>query len=374
MTGTGFLMEYPERDSYGEVMKGYFSLMRGFGIEFASRSDRILSPARGARWFSEYVAQRKAAGAKLNGRQSPEDPSFFLKEYLYAPGSVYYEVIPDDLALKTLAKKIVDTRNTWLHFSEEPSTTQLREAASLIGSFGQKTQMGVSGPATRMIKRIDKIRTGQYPLAAPRSTPPQVGATATGDDDEPPIEISINESARPSRPPIGGLWRGEIPQRRLKVTKTRDVIDVSTGASIRREVSGDLGEKVRQWTSARPLGDLWADTDGAVGGYVEGRERLLGYIGTDPEDEVARGFLVKHYYDVRAGRLIDLDTGISLSEAAPKSAAEAVSEIERAVEAAVEPGGTIRVTNFGDVLYLDAHGMTRLTTVTPHTWFPGHLG
>lgn len=374
MTGIGFLMEYPERDSYGEVMKGYFSLMRGFGLEFANRSDHVLSPTRGTRWFSEYIALRRQEGAKMHGRQSPEDPSFFLKEYIYAPGSIYHEVIPDDLVVKTLAKKIMDIRNTWLHFSEEPSVTQLREAASLIGSFGQKTQMAVAGPAARMIKRIDKIRTGQYQQVAPPTTAVEVAVPASGGEDEPPIEIPLDELARPSRPPIGGLWRGAIPQRRLKVTRTRDVIDVSTGSSIRREVSGDLGEKLRQWTSARPLGELWVDADGAVGGYVEGRERLLGYIGKNPEDEIARGFLVKHFYDLRRGRLIDIDTGISLSEATPDAAAEVVSEIEAAAEAKVEPGGTIRVTNFGDVLYLDDHSMTRIATVAPHTWFPGHLG
>lgn len=374
MTGHGFLMEYPERESYGEVMKGYFSLMRGFGLEFANRSDRVLSPTHGARWFSEYVARRKAEGAKMPGRQSPEDPSFFLREYIYTPESIYYKVIPDDLSVKTLAKKIMDTRNTWLHFSEEPSTAHLREAASLIGSFGQKTQMNVAGPAARMIKRIDKIRNGQYPQVVTRTSTAERSAPASDDGDDPPIEIPLDEPALPSRPPIGGLWRGEIPQRRLKVTKTRDVVDVSTGLSIRSEVFGSFGEKLRQWTSARPLGDLWLDVDGAVGGYVAGRERLLGYTGPDPADEIARGFLVKHYYDLRGGHLVDLDTGILLSDATQDSEAKAVERTESAITATAELGGTIRVTNFGDVLYLDDHGMTRVATVTPQTWFPGHLG
>ena len=53
--GEGFIVELPIRNTYGEVMKGYFSLMRGFGIEFANRSDRLLMPDLGSRWFDEYV-------------------------------------------------------------------------------------------------------------------------------------------------------------------------------------------------------------------------------------------------------------------------------------------------------------------------------
>jgi hypothetical protein len=372
MTGNGFLMEYPERDSYGEVMKGYFSLMRGFGLEFANLSNRVLSPVHGVRWFSDYVAKRKAEDAKIRGRQSPEDPSFFLKEYLWAPGSIYYEVIPDDLGVKTLAKKIIDTRNTWLHFSEEPSTAQLRDAAELIGSFGQKTRMGVAGAAARMIKRIDKIRTGQYPPIV--QIPAEAPQPVSGGNDEPPIEIPLVEPDHPSRPPIGGIWRGDVPSRRVRVTKTRDVMDVDTGRSIRNEVDGALAEKVRQWTTARPLGDLWVDADGAVGGFVEGRERLLGYLGPDPEDDIARGFLVKRYYDLREGRLVDLDSGAALSDAVATAEVENAKRTEAAVVAEAQPGGTIRVTNYGDLIYLDQQGMTRLAVVTPQTWFPGHLG
>lgn len=381
MGGEAFVMELPERNSYGEVMKGYFSLMRGFGIEFANRSDRLLVPDLGTRWFDDYVHRRNAEDPEhVRRRQSPEDPSFFLGEYLRAPETVYRTVIPNTGDLRVVSKKIVDTRNTWLHFSDEPSVVQLREAADLVRLFGVKASMGVEAPAARMIKRIDRIRSGQYPSSPPASAPagaptaPATPAKLAGNDDEPPAEIPLATIEQPSRPPIGGIWRGDLPDRRLRVTRTRDVVDVASGRSIRDEVDGPLTEKVRQWTSARPMGDLWVDDDGAVGGFIEGRERLLGYTGPDPEGDLARGFLVRRYYDVVGGRLVDIDSGSVLSDMVAKGAVDEAMRIEQSVLAAAEPGGTIRVTNYGDVLYIDEQGMTRVAVATPQTWFPGHLG
>ncbi|MCE7483504.1 hypothetical protein LZG07_16525 [Microbacterium profundi] len=373
--GETFVMEYPERNTYGEVMKGYFSLMRGFGVEFAYRSDRALAPTHGVRWFSEYVERRNAQDpTHVKRRQSSADPSFFLKEFLHAPETVYRDVIPNTGDLRVLAKKIMDVRNTWLHFSEEPSVLQLREAAEYIRGFGMKTSMGVEAPAARMIKRIDRIRTGQYPPVVPAQPTPKSPQPDADAGDEPPSEIPLASIEQSSRPPIGARWRGDIPQRRVRVTKTRDVVDIATGASLRGELAGDASEKVRQWTTARPLGDLWVDDDGAVGGFVEGQERLLGYTGVDPEGETARGFLVRRFYEVRDGHLVDLDSGSVLADTVGQEVAGEARGIEDAVADVADLGGTIRVTNYGDVLYIDEQGATRVAVATPKTWFPGHLG
>lgn len=348
--------------------------MRGFGVEFANRSDRILGPTHGADWFDAYVAWRNAQDPEhVKRRQSSADPSFFLKELLHAPETVYRKVIPNTGDLRVLSKQIIDIRNTWLHFGDEPSVLQLREAAELIRGFGSNASMGVEAPAARMIKRIDRIQTGKCPAVSSHSVE-QPQTEANSGDAEPPAEIPLEPAANEPRPPIGSRWRGDIPDRRVRVTKTRDVVDIASGASLRTEIAGDFGEKVCQWTSAHPLGDLWVATDGAVGGFVEGQERLLGYTGDDPEGDSARGFLVRRFYDIRHGRLVDIDSGSMLGDTVGAKSAERAREIEEAVAGVMEPGGTIRVTNYGDVLYLDETGTSRIAVATPNTWFPGHLG
>ncbi|UUT36401.1 hypothetical protein [Microbacterium elymi] len=250
----------------------------------------------------------------------------------------------------------------------------LREAAEYLRDFGTRASMGVAVPAIRMIKRIDRIKSGQHQPGQTQVSSTLQDAPMDADSGEPPTEIPLEPVANEPRPPIGSLWRGGIPARRVKVTRTRDVVDIATGASLRQEISGDPGEKIRQWTSARPMGELWVDADGAVGGFVEGQERLLGYTGEDPESETARGFLVKRFYDIRDGKLIDIDSGSALRDTVRPICAERAREIEDAVAGVMEPGGTIRVTNYGDVLYLDETGTSRIAAVTPETWFPGHLG
>lgn len=372
---SGVVIELPERESYGEVMKGYFSLMRGFGIEFAFRCDQTLVPKYGRRWFTEYIQDQKAIG-KVKGRVALEDPSFFLRDLLWSDDSPLREVVPNDTSTRVVAKKIIDTRNTWLHFAEHPSTAQLEEAAALVRTFGEHTGMQVAHPAAQMIKRISKIRTGQYPPVFKPPPGPPAGLTETTPDipAEPPSIIDVDESQPARRPPIGGTWIGDIPTRRIRVTRTGDVVDVLSGESVRDQIAGDVREKFRQWQSARPMGDLWLDTDGSVGGYVAGVPRLLGYLGPDPEDEIARGFLLRRYYDHADGHLVDLDTGVRLVDvAADDVARSSAAEVDAAVARVANEGGTIRLTNFGDLIYLDDDGMQRIAVVTPNMWFPSHF-
>jgi hypothetical protein len=104
---------------------------------------------------------------------------------------------------------------------------------------------------------------------------------------------------------------------------------------------------------------VWIDADGAIGGYIGASPRLLGYLGPDPEGDVARGFSSPHYYTVDDGGIVDLNTNKRL-------AAPFVPD--------VADGTTLRVTTYGDVLALDdSAGVARVAHVTPDQWFPGHL-
>ncbi|PPH70506.1 hypothetical protein C5C90_16525 [Rathayibacter sp. AY1D4] len=106
--------------------------------------------------------------------------------------------------------------------------------------------------------------------------------------------------------------------------------------------------------------ELWIDTDGAVGGFIGATPRLLGYLGTDPEGDVARGFFTPHFYAVESGEIADLDSGERYK---PRFATGLAN------------GATLRVTTYGDVLVLgDPDGVGRVATVTATEWFPGHLG
>lgn len=131
--------------------------------------------------------------------------------------------------------------------------------------------------------------------------------------------------------------------------------------SVRSRVTGDFAEKVRAWTAVEPRGrELWIDTDGAVGGFIGATPRLLGYLGSDPAEDIARGFFTPHYYAVDGNEIADLDSG----ERRTTPFAQALAD-----------GAMLRATTYGDVLVVgDTDRLERVATVTAANWFPGHLG
>ncbi len=135
----------------------------------------------------------------------------------------------------------------------------------------------------------------------------------------------------------------------------------SCAIAVRSRVTGGFADKVRAWTAVEPRGrELWIDTDGVVGGFIGATPRVLGYLGPDPESNIARGFFAPHYCVTQGDAVVDLDTG------------------ERRMVPALttlDDGSSLRVATYGDVLLVDdVHGVERVATVTPAEWFPGHLG
>jgi hypothetical protein len=97
-----------------------------------------------------------------------------------------------------------------------------------------------------------------------------------------------------------------------------------------------------------------------VGGFIGATPRLLGYLGPDPDGDVARGFFTPHFYTVERGEVADFDSG----ERRPAPFAQELTV-----------GTTLHVTTYGDVVVIgDAGEVERVATVKPSEWFPGHLG
>ena len=166
-----------------------------------------------------------------------------------------------------------------------------------------------------------------------------------------------------------------MPPVRYVPSRTGDLVDPTTGRGLRVDVdAGDWERKRRLWLAPNPMGGIWIDDrDGAVGGYVHGVARLLGYLGAEPDDGQARGFLLPHYYELDEGRIVDLDSGERLSDAvSPGARGEAIA-LESAVAAASDEHAGLRLTNYGDLVATSASGVERVAVVEPETWFPGRL-
>lgn len=356
MSGVDVSIALPEDETPGELIKGYFTLMRGFGWDLYVTSHFALRDALGPHWFAARISELKDSDPqnwRPNHRFEPQDPGVILRDYVHEDDSPYVSVFGGQFQQLTAAKKILATRNTWFHFGDDPTTSHLLEAAKVVRGFVHSSGMHIAARIDALIERLNALRTGRYPLAAgPDSVASTPFVAETTPFDTP------NDLPRPS---IGGTWVGPIPQLRYVMTRAGDIVHPDTMESVRSKVTGDFSEKVRAWTAVEPRGrKLWIDTDGAVGGFIGASPRLLGYLGPDPEGEVARGFFTPHFYAVEGDEVVDLDLG---------------KRRRQPFVAGLADDAMLRVTTYGDVVVVgEVDGIERVATVSAGQWFPGHLG
>lgn len=358
MSGISVEIELPEDSTPGELIKAYFTLMRAFGWDLYVTSHYALKESAGPNWFPARISALKTARPEAwrpNFRYDPQDPGVILRDYVHEYDSPYPGVFGGDFAQRSAAKKIMSTRNTWFHFGEDPTLQQLHEAAKTVGGFVTAGGLHIGPRIERLLVRVEALASGRYP-ARPVIEP------------VPPVSNAPSESVEPStidtpvdlpRPSIGGTWIGEIPALRYRLTKTGDLVDPTTMASVRDRVVGDFKTKLRAWTAVEPRGrEMWIDSDGAVGGYIGPSPRLLGYLGEDPAQDVARGFFIPHFYSVESREVVDLDSGARFASPVADTVVEGV---------------LLRVTTYGDVVKVDDSGFERVGIVGRESWFAGHL-
>lgn len=350
-------IELPADETPGELIKGYFTLMRAFGFDLWVTAHFALRDTYGSHWFTERIGALQRSDPKNwnpSHRFVPQDPGVILRDYVHEEDSPYATVYGREWANHSLAKKILGTRNTWFHFGEDPTAVDLAEAASTVRSFVSGAGMHITTRIDSLLDRLELLTAGGLvtSMAAEHS------ARSESNEALAPVPVSIPTDL--ARPPIGAIWIGAIPEMRYRATKTGDVINPETLESVKGRVVGDPDEKIRAWLAVAPRGgELWIDSDGAVGGFIGASPRLLGYLGPEPEGEVARGFFLPHFYEAQGAEIVDLDRGDRLTSP---------------IATMVERGTPLRVTTYGDVLLIDDQGFERVATVTSGEWFPGHLG
>lgn len=355
MTGVDVSVALPEDESPGELIKGYYTLMRAFGWDLYIASHFALKDELGPNWFAARISGLKQwdpQNWRPNQQYDPQDPTVILKDYIHEHDSPYVGVFGERLEMKGSARKIVALRNSWFHFGDDPTLAQLGEVATVVRTFVLVAGMAMVPRIDALLGRIDELRAGRYRDASATSRQQTLEAS------EPAGTLAL--PADLPRPPIGGTWLGDIPPLRYRVTRTGDIVHPDTMQSIRNRVEGEFAEKFRTWTMVEPRGrEVWIADDGAIGGHIGASPRLLGYLGRDPEGDIARGFFIPRYYGAEGGVIVDLDSGERLTSP---------------VAANVSDGSTLRVTTYGDVVATDkAEGVVRVATVAPTDWFPEHL-
>ena len=245
MSGVDVSIALPENETPGELIKGYFTLMRAFGWDLYVTSHFTLRESLGSQWFAARISELKGSDPKNwrpNHRFEPQDPGVILRDYIHEQDSPYLSVFGGQFQKQTAAKKILATRNTWFHFGDDPTTAQLEEAAKVVRGFVQSSDMHIAGRIDALIERLSDLRTGRYPAEAAPSAPATVPVVAE------PAPLDAPEDL--PRPSIGGTWVGPIPGLRYHMTRAGAVVHPDTMESVRSRVTGDFADKVRAWTAS----------------------------------------------------------------------------------------------------------------------------
>lgn len=349
MSGIDVTIELPEDETPGELIKAYFTMMRAFGWDLYVTSHFKLKKDLGPQWFAERISSLKQSDPnnwRPNHRFEPQDPGVILRDYVHEQDSPYLNTFGGQISKQAAAKKILATRNTWFHFGDDPTASQLEEAAKVVRGFVHSSGMHIAARIDNLIQRLNDLRSGRYPMV-------EIPVPSNAEE-----EIALDVPADLARPSIGGTWVGPIPDLRYRMTRAGDVVHPDTMESVRSRVADNFAEKVRAWTAVEPRGrELWIDADGAVGGFIGATPRLLGYLGTDPEGDIARGFFMPNFYVVEGEEVVDLDSS---------------SRVVVPVVTSLDDGTILRITTYGDVISTDHEGgVERIATINPAECFPG---
>ncbi|EPR75389.1 hypothetical protein ADILRU_2345 [Leifsonia rubra CMS 76R] len=369
----------PTSTEPGQVLGAYYSLMRALGIELGSRYDDYCSKAIGPDWFAALCKNR--AEQKL-GPAELFDPSFVLKEPLWHPDSPTRKCLPSGGQFYNLVEDTIHLRNSWAHHAVEPTVESLADAAKLIHELASKANLKVGAAASAMRKRSKGLINGTWSPGAPVEAEPTVPTAPISDDivnainaeTEAQVEKALSRDAeQPARPSVGGVWDAAVPTQHLRLTKLRRIVDAETSEDLTELLGENASTVIDHWVSLRPMGDLYLDdSDAAVIGYISGSPRLLGYLGPEPtpDPNAIRGFAIPALYRVTATQIIDSSSGQSLHRASLTDTGTLIAGILGRVPA----GGTIRVTNYGDVVRIDDTGKAKVAHTSAAQWFPGQLG
>lgn len=367
-----YTIPLPTKDEPVQVLGIYHSVMSALGLELGKRYDEYCRPRLGDDWFLKLKAQHQMAH---KAPISLFDPSFVLNEPLHNPTSPLRECLPKTGVLFNQLDEVVQVRNVWSHYSAEQNLVELENALRPVHKLATMAQMRLGGPISAIRKRIKAILNGSFPPAPqPQAPKPEDRETTVASGTDAPAELidSIEReretfvAAASNRPPIGSLWPDAAPARRARLSATGDLIDATTGASLKSELV-DGPAKLRRWAALRPMGDLRLADDGAVTAYLGGELRLIGFLGDEPPYSGARGFVLPHLYEKKDGDVVDRTTGVRLT--AVRKSAEAVLERLKPI-----PAGTpLRVTTEGDLAVFSEDEVIKVASVTASEWFPGHL-
>jgi hypothetical protein len=355
-----------ETESEVEIAGLYFHAVRQLGTSLGSVIDAKFREKDAADWFD--VIREARLKQKAPVYDDPFDPRFLIKEAVI-PGSPVALAIPGfGTEWRESAFKLKGQINKWSHFSVSPTVQNLILVFETIYKVASLSGLDIKSDFALSLDRLRQISDGRWTKTPSTSL---IESINDRDAEQYARDLAKKLETMEKRPPVGSAWTGDIGTRKIVIHKAlRDVTE--NGVSIRTSLLPNAEEVISRWLRYYPMGgEASVAADGAVMGYIKGTAHLIGWLGTQQEDEKdPLGFFLEHDYEFTGTDVLDIESGQMLT----KVATEPVDWIIKALAVGVPMDSTFNVTTYGQIIFYDENGLAhKIADIHNAVWFPGHL-
>lgn len=372
----------PKSDTEEEAEDAFHKLCQALVIEMGQKFVKVGEAQLGEDWLEELVAQG-GDPQEISNWTSPFDPSFVFSQPLKYPDSILWRVLPNNAEFYNNYKSCRWARNRWEHRQISPSLEQLKKDMKYFYFVAKAAKLSLEAALPQLLQRINDVLEGKYnpaasieePIAVSTEEVPEEVQVAVDKDDAEKEERAKERSAAPTekRPRVGGRWIGPKPARALKFKRQlNDLVDAETRESVKPLWGNEAPLQIARLKMIDPMGDIFVDdSDGALFGYKHGQERLLGYLGAEPERDLSevQGFSLPYSYSLTNDGILCESTGAYLS----KELGEAARPLTAVLRKAVNPLDELKITTHGDLYSLTENGPVKIARVAADEWFPSQL-
>lgn len=332
---------------------------------FAETRDRVRDWAvkyYGPNWVEIVKAESNTKA--IEAWKDERDPFYIFKCLSFGHFCPLQASLGDPVGLALAAKRVVNSRNAWAHFSMDLRMESIRADIVNLLLFAKVVKLSCAKDIGDSLDALDKASTSA--VTATEVVPP-----ASDTEDEVVLAGAGTKKTQREevvRPRSGESWAGPLPSTRCDLNgKIRDVRVVNTGESLTSRWSSPelANQAIERWFRLKPTPTtLYVDEeDGATVGFIAGYPYFFGYAGPEPElgPDQYRGFIDPRVLEYVNGQLVEQETQKDFL-ATTQSREDILAQIA-AVDA--PNGSTIRVTNYGDLVLVDDHGAKRIATIPP---------
>ena len=372
----------PTADTEEEAEDAFHKMCQALVIELGQKFEKVGQAQLGDDWLEELVAQG-GDSQEISNWTSPFDPSFVFSQPLKYHDSLLWRVLPNNAEFYNNYKSCRWARNRWEHRQISPSLEQLKKDMKYFYFVAQEAKLSLEGALTQLHQRINDILSGTFnpetsveePFVVSAEKTPEDVQVAVEKDDAEKAERARERTAAPTeaRPRVGGRWVGPKPSRVLKFKRQlNDLVDAETRETVKPLWGDEAALQIARLKMIDPMGDIFVDdSDGALFGYKHGEERLLGYLGTEPERDLTevQGFSLPFSYSLTEAGIVCESTGENLSKVLGENARTLTAVLRKAVN----PLDELKITTHGDLYSLTDQGPVKIARVTAAEWFPGQL-